>query len=106
MTAVNAWRCPKCGRSVPRTVEVCRCGHQRTGSEEAVTLGAPAAVSRAPASEPASGPAGRPPTLVLMGLALVAGIILTYMFLRPAAPAAPTHVSHLAHLAHLAHLRT
>ncbi|MBK5297919.1 MAG: trypsin-like peptidase domain-containing protein [Vicinamibacteria bacterium] len=32
----SAWICSSCTRRVPRTVDVCRCGHEWTGSEEAV----------------------------------------------------------------------
>jgi S1-C subfamily serine protease len=33
----SAWICPSCDRRVPRTVDVCRCGHDWSGSEEAVS---------------------------------------------------------------------
>lgn len=38
----NAWHCPSCGRRVPRTVDVCRCGSER-GHLEALgyTINAP-----------------------------------------------------------------
>jgi S1-C subfamily serine protease len=71
---------------VPRTVDVCRCGHQRAGSEEPVTLG-PAETPVAPPVEPSQpGPARGPWTLLLMAVALAAGVGLAYVFLRPTPP--------------------
>ena len=90
MTAIDAWRCPTCGRAVPRLVDVCRCGHQRTGGEAAATLGAgptptpaPAIATGMPAADAVS--PRRPPTVLLMMVALLAGVVLAYVFLRPAA---------------------
>jgi S1-C subfamily serine protease len=89
MAAISAWRCPKCGRSVPRTVDVCRCGHQRTGGEDPVTIGAVEASVATPVatSQPLSGRG--PSTVLLMAVALVVGVGLAYVFLRtPPRPAA------------------
>jgi S1-C subfamily serine protease len=32
----SAWICPECDRRVPRAVDVCRCGHARTGVERPI----------------------------------------------------------------------
>jgi S1-C subfamily serine protease len=95
VTAITAWRCPKCGRSVPRTVEVCRCGHQRAGSEEPVTIGTHETPVAPPVVPSQLGPARGPSTLLLMAVALAVGVGAAYVFLRPtAAPATvPVHES-------------
>lgn len=52
----GAWPCPSCGRTVPRTVDVCRCGSERRRLE---ALGYK--FDPAPATQPAaSAPARRP----------------------------------------------
>ena len=95
VTAISAWRCPKCGRSVPRTVDVCRCGHQRSGNEESATIGSPEAPVAPPVVTSRPAPSRGPSTLLLMAVALAAGVGGAYVFLRPtpsppAAASAPT----------------
>jgi S1-C subfamily serine protease len=75
-------------------VDVCRCGHQRAGNEEPVTIG----TTDAPVAQPPVAPppvSGRgPSTLLLMAVALIVGVGLAYVFLRPAAqPAAAVTAS-------------
>jgi len=92
VTAITAWRCPKCSRSVPCTVDVCRCGHQRTGSEESVTIGAPEMPVAPPVVTAQPKPARGFSTLLLMAAALAAGVGIAYVFLRPTpAPPAAAH---------------
>lgn len=77
--AASAWICPSCTRRIPRTVDVCRCGHEWTGSEEAVVDPSPdSVVGRSAASSPGL------PTLVVGGaLVLIAAVIAFVAFGRP-----------------------
>ena len=81
---VSAWICPSCDRRVPRTVDVCRCGHEWTGSEE-------------PVADPPRDPpvAGRPPgpsrlpTIVAGSAIVLIGAVVAVMSLARTAPTAP-----------------
>ena len=87
---------PEVWPSVPRTVDVCRCGHRRTGSEESVTIGTPETPVAPPVVTSQPAPGRGPSTLLLMAVALAAGVGLAYVFLGPtpsppATASAPTH---------------
>lgn len=77
----SAWICPSCDRRVPRTVDVCRCGREWTGTEEPV-----ADPARDPVTTSAPGPS-RMPTLVVGGaVVLVAAVIAFAAMGRPGRP--------------------
>ena len=80
---VSAWICPDCDRRVPRTVEVCRCGHEWTGSEEPVADPLP------PGPTPTRAP--KPswlPTAVGGGALLLVGAVLVFLSVGRRAPSA------------------
>jgi S1-C subfamily serine protease len=73
VTSLDAWVCPKCGRLVPRAMDVCRCGHQATGAEERGIIAPPAQAPVAQAPEPRSSwtPWAGLGILVVLGLSAV-----------------------------------
>ncbi len=80
---VSAWICPSCDRRVPRTVDVCRCGHEWTGSEEPV---ADPPRDAAVAARP-PGPS-RLPTIVAGGAIVLVGAVIAFVALGRTAPSA------------------
>jgi S1-C subfamily serine protease len=83
--AASAWICPSCDRRVPRTVDVCRCGHDWTGSEEAV-----ADPSRdVPAAVRAAGPPRLPAAVAGTAIVLVSAVIAFIAMGRPGPSVAP-----------------
>ncbi len=82
MSSLEAWVCPSCHRLVPKSVEVCRCGHRATGVEEPAAFAAPAAPAPDVVAVPAR--ASLAPWLAL-GL-LVAGGAAALLIWRPATP--------------------
>ena len=81
---VSAWICPSCDRRVPRTVDVCRCGHEWTGSEEPVAD----PTRDAPAAQRPPGPS-RLPTVVGGGAVVLIGAVIAFVSLGRTAPSAP-----------------
>ena len=87
MTSLDAWVCPKCGRLVPRTVEVCRCGHQATGAEEHGVIAPPAS----PPVEPV--PESRSSWTPWAGLGLLVALGLSALVLETQSGPAPSGTS-------------
>ena len=81
----SAWMCPDCERRVPRTVDVCRCGHEWTGSEESVSD--PPPTQTAPPKP--SGPPSVPTVVGSGALVLVGAVIAVLAIGRPAPSVAP-----------------
>ncbi len=77
---------------MPRTVDVCRCGHQRSGNEESATIGSPETPVAPPVVTTPPAPTRGTSTLLLMAVALAAGVGLAYVFLRPT-PSPPAAAS-------------
>ncbi len=80
-TSSFSWRCPSCGRQVPRKIESCRCGATRP-----VEPSETAPVAFEPPPEPV--PRGTNPLLVglFLGLAIAAGML---WWLKDSPPAQP-----------------
>ena len=74
----SAWICPSCQRRVPRTIAVCRCGHEWTGSEESVadlsgevSAAVPVAAGKSPAA------------MIVLAVVLIGGVIALIAGLKP-----------------------
>ena len=78
----SAWICPSCTRRVPRTVEVCRCGHEWTGIEQAVAD--PTIDSAAPT---ASRRSSRGFVAVMAGAAALIVVVAVFALVGRARPA-------------------
>ncbi len=81
----SAWICPSCDRRIPRTVDVCRCGHEWTGSEEPV---ADPLRDTAPPG-PTRAPAGLP-TALGAGAVVLIGAVIAFVALGRPSPQVPT----------------
>jgi len=91
----SAWICPFCDRRVPRTVDVCRCGHTWDGTEQAVAE--PSGETAAAGPSPA--PQLRLPTKLAVGaLVLVAAIIAVVALRRSGPSLSPTQTAPVATL--------
>ena len=83
--AASAWICPSCDRRIPRTVDVCRCGHEWTGTEEAVAD----PPRETPAAERVQGPPKLPTAVAGSAIVLIAAVIAFIAMGRPGRPVSP-----------------
>src|SRR6185503_10283265 len=84
--AASAWICPSCDRRVPRTVDVCRCGHEWTGAEEAVAD----PPRETPAAGPVQGPRKLPTAAAGGAIVFIAAVIAFIAMGRPGRPVTPS----------------
>jgi len=89
----SAWICPSCGRRVPRTVDVCRCGHAWDGTEQAVAETSAETAAAGPSLVPHSRLPGK---LAVGGLAVVAALIAVVALGRSGQPVSEPHPAPIA----------